>query len=418
MLEQVHDVTDVRPHRVLRPVPFEAQVALEVVQRPGQGDGQRRPGGRAVRDVRLRRHDARRGRHVPTVRCPGAPVKWARRASVTSSRVTQVSLTGIKPTGAPHLGNYVGAIRPALKLTETYDEAYYFIADYHALTTERDPDRVREYTQQVAATWLACGLDPERTVFYRQSDVPETFELQWVLSCVTPKGMMNRAHAYKAAVDAARDRRARTPRSNMGLFNYPVLMAADILVMDADVVPVGADQMQHIEYTRDLVERLNAWVGDRYALKVPSAVAVAAEASVIGLDGRKMSKSYGNHIPLFADRTRSRSSSSGSRPTRPRWRSPRTSTAPIVALHDLFATPEQTADLHTRLQAGGIGWGHVKQELLEVLDAASARCGRGTATTSPIRRTSTAARRRRRTRPRARAVGAAAVRAGVGIGPA
>ena len=282
----------------------------------------------------------------------------------------QVSLTGIKPTGAPHLGNYVGAIRPALKLAESYDEAYYFVADYHALTTERDPALVREYTLQVAAAWLACGLDPERTVFYRQSDVPETFELQWVLSCVTPKGMMNRAHAYKAAVDAAPDPETADAGVNMGLFNYPVLMAADILIMDADVVPVGSDQMQHIEYTRDLAERLNAWIGEEHALKIPSAVAVAAEASVVGLDGRKMSKSYGNQIPLFADRDELWKLVKRFKTDSTPLEDPKDVDAPIVELFDLFATSDQTASLHTRLRAGGIGWGHVKQELLEVLDAA------------------------------------------------
>ena len=281
-----------------------------------------------------------------------------------------MSLTGIKPTGAPHLGNYVGAIRPALKLAESYDEAYYFVADYHALTTERDPALVRDYTLQVAAAWLACGLDPDRTVFYRQSDVPETFELQWVLSCVTPKGMMNRAHAYKAAVEAAPDPETADAGVNMGLFNYPVLMAADILIMDADVVPVGSDQMQHIEYTRDLAERLNAWIGAEHALKVPSAVAVAAEASVVGLDGRKMSKSYGNQIPLFANRDELWKLVKRFKTDSTPLEDPKDTDAPIVELFDLFATAEQTADLHTRLQAGGIGWGHVKQELLEVLDAA------------------------------------------------
>lgn len=282
----------------------------------------------------------------------------------------KVSLTGIKPTGVPHLGNYVGAIRPALKLAESYDEAYYFVADYHALTTERDPALVREYTLQVAATWLACGLDPDRTVFYRQSDVPETFELHWVLSCVTPKGMMNRAHAYKAAVEAAPDPETADAGVNMGLYNYPVLMAADILIMDADVVPVGSDQMQHIEYTRDLAERLNAWIGAEHALKLPSAVAVAAEASVVGLDGRKMSKSYGNQIPLFADRDELWKLIKRFKTDSTPLEEPKDVTAAIVGVYDLFATAEQRADLHARLLAGGIGWGHVKQELLEVLDAA------------------------------------------------
>lgn len=278
-----------------------------------------------------------------------------------------MSLTGIKPTGAPHLGNFVGAIRPAVALAETYD-AFYFIADYHALTSLRDPAQVKQYTRSVAASWLACGLDPARAVFYRQSDVPETFELAWILACVTPKGMMNRAHAYKAAVDRATNPDEADAAVNMGLFNYPILMAADILIMDADVVPVGADQMQHIEYTRDLAERLNTWIGDDLALTVPSALAVAAQASVAGLDGRKMSKSYDNAIPLFAGRDEMWKLLKRFKTDSVPLSDPKDPDSAIVELYDLFATPAAKASLHARLTAGGLGWGHVKQELLEVLD--------------------------------------------------
>jgi tryptophanyl-tRNA synthetase len=214
---------------------------------------------------------------------------------------TKVSLTGIKPTGQPHLGNLIGAIRPALKLAEQYDSIY-FIADYHALTTIRDPEELRHNTRSVAASWLAAGLDPTRTMFYRQSDVPEIFELTWALSCLTGKGLMNRAHAYKAArdrnVEAGEDPDAGV---NMGLYNYPILMAVDILIMEADVVPVGKDQVQHVEYAADIAGSFNHVYGDSYALKVPEPIIpdAATAHTLPGLDGRKMSKSYDNTIPLF-----------------------------------------------------------------------------------------------------------------------
>lgn len=280
----------------------------------------------------------------------------------------RVSLTGIKPTGEVHLGNYVGAIRPALQLAESY-QAYYFVADYHALINERDPARVREYTRAVAAAWLACGLDPERVTFYRQSDVPETLELAWILTCITPKGMLNRAHAYKAAVDRAGSVEAADAGVNMGLYNYPVLMAADILIMEADVVPVGVDQLQHVEYTRDLAERLNAWIGQEHSVRVPSTLAVTEQTTVAGLDGRKMSASYQNTIPMFADRQtlqrlvrRFKTDSAG-------LAEPKDPDTPIVALYELFADPTASADLRRRLVEGGTGWGQVKEELTERLDS-------------------------------------------------
>jgi tryptophanyl-tRNA synthetase len=278
-----------------------------------------------------------------------------------------VSLTGIKPTGVPHLGNYVGAIRPALALAERYD-AYYFIADYHALTTVRDPALLDEYTRSVAATWLACGLDPERVVFYRQSDVPETFELAWVFSCLTAKGLLNRAHAYKAAVDRNREAGEADLDAgvSMGLYNYPVLMAADIVVMEAEVVPVGRDQIQHVEYARDIAERFNLAYGARRALTVPRHVVdEAADAHTMpGLDGRKMSKSYDNTIPLFAppdELTRlikrlKTDSTPLEAPKDP-------DTSALFGVYRQFATSEQREDLRARMLAGGLGWGHIKQEL-------------------------------------------------------
>ncbi len=210
----------------------------------------------------------------------------------------KVSLTGIKPTGMPHLGNYLGAIQPALKLAEKY-RARYFIADYHALNTIRDPKILQDLTYEVAAAWLACGLDPEDVLFYRQSDVPETFELSTILMAFTAKGMMNRAHAYKAMAQANETASKDIDFGvNMGLYTYPVLMAADILLFDADVVPVGKDQKQHLEMTADIAQSINANYNSSL-LTIPEAIFNNSTQVVQGLDGRKMSKSYDNTIPLF-----------------------------------------------------------------------------------------------------------------------
>ncbi len=212
-------------------------------------------------------------------------------------------LTGITTTGTPHLGNYVGAIRPALRLAQRPDvEAFFFLADYHALIKCEDPERIARSRLEIAATWLACGLDPLRVVFYRQSDIPEIPELAWLLSCVTGKGLMNRAHAYKAAVDANIAQREDADAGiSMGLYGYPVLMAADILLFGAQQVPVGRDQVQHIEMARDIAQRFNHLYGGGEALlALPDAVVDEDVATLPGLDGRKMSKSYDNTIPLFA----------------------------------------------------------------------------------------------------------------------
>jgi tryptophanyl-tRNA synthetase len=209
-----------------------------------------------------------------------------------------IALTGIKPTGNPHIGNYLGMYRPALSLMENY-QGMYFVADYHALTTMREPDTLRELVYEVAASWLALGLDPDKAIFFRQSDIPEIPEFTWILSCFTSKGLLNRAHAYKAAVDEnlALDHDP-DEGINAGLFYYPVLMAADILLYGADVVPVGLDQKQHIEVTRDIAEAFNRTYGQ--VLKVPEGIIQESVMSVPGIDGRKMSKSYGNTIPIFA----------------------------------------------------------------------------------------------------------------------
>ncbi len=211
----------------------------------------------------------------------------------------KISLTGIKPSGTPHIGNYLGMIRPALDLAKSY-QAMYFIADYHALTTVREAKTLRYQTYDVAATWLALGLDPEEVIFYRQSDIPEVMELTWILSCYTAKGLLNRAHAYKAAVDEnLAAGRSEDEGINAGLYGYPVLMAADILLFNSDVVPVGLDQKQHLEIARDIAESFNNTYGE--VLKLPAAAIKEDVMTIPGIDGRKMSKSYDNVIPMFAD---------------------------------------------------------------------------------------------------------------------
>lgn len=290
-----------------------------------------------------------------------------------TTRPRPISLTGIKPTGIPHLGNYIGAIRPAIALTATYD-AYYFIADYHALTTVRDPALLDEYSRAVAASWLACGLDPDRVTLYRQSDIPETFELTWVLSCVTAKGLLNRAHAYKAAIDRNREAGVADLDAgvSMGLYNYPVLMAADILIMGADVVPVGRDQVQHVEYARDIAERFNLAYGERYALGLPEHLTSADEGenTMPGLDGRKMSKSYDNTIPLLGDRDALhrlvRRMKTDSTPVEAP-KDPDSST--LFAIYRQFADEDATTAVRERLVAGGLGWGEMKEILFEQLDS-------------------------------------------------
>jgi tryptophanyl-tRNA synthetase len=289
-----------------------------------------------------------------------------------TSTARKVSLTGIKPTGEPHLGNLIGAIRPALELANRY-EALYFIADYHALTTMRDPEKLRHFSRSVAATWVAAGLDTNRITMYRQSAVPETFELAWVLGCVTAKGLMNRAHAYKAI----RDQNTEAGRSdldagvNMGIYNYPVLMAADILLMDSDVVPVGKDQSQHVEYAADIAGSFNTLFGDRYRLKVPELVLPEADAgkTLPGLDGRKMSKSYGNTIPLFVPSSQLkklvRRIATDSTPVE----DPKDpDNSPPFQILEQFAASDVVTDVRKRLEAGGMGWGELKNELFDVLD--------------------------------------------------
>ncbi|MFF5988840.1 tryptophan--tRNA ligase [Prauserella flavalba] len=291
-----------------------------------------------------------------------------------SQPVAKVSLTGIKPTGEPHLGNLIGAIRPALQLAEQYDSVY-FIADYHALTTVRDPELLRHYSRSVAATWVAAGLDPTRTTFYVQSDVPEIFELNWVLSCVTGKGLMNRAHAYKAA----RDRNVEAGEEpdagvNMGLYNYPILMAVDILIMESDVVPVGKDQVQHVEYAADIAGSFNHLYGKSYSFKVPKAIIPDAGTghTLPGLDGRKMSKSYDNTIPLFLPENKLkklvRRIPTDSTPVEDPKDPDSSSVFQILEQFAPASAADIVADTRKRLEAGGMGWGELKNVLFEVLN--------------------------------------------------
>ena len=272
------------------------------------------------------------------------------------------SLTGVKPSATPHLGNYLGAIRPALRLAEDY-ESFLFIADYHALTTLRDASAMRAYTYDVTATWLACGLDPERIHLYRQSDVPEVFELSWVLACLIATGQLERGVAYK-------DAKAKGEAPNAGLFNYPVLMAADILLFDADVVPVGKDQKQHLELTRDVAERFNHVFGDDERLLVPPEPVISDAPLVLGLDGQKMSKSKGNAIPLFASAKKLRKIVMKIVTGSEDLEAPKPSEGTTVfELYRLVADEAAVADMARALEAGGYGWGHAKQDLYEALEA-------------------------------------------------
>ncbi|MCZ6829514.1 MAG: tryptophan--tRNA ligase [Gammaproteobacteria bacterium] len=278
-------------------------------------------------------------------------------------------LTGITTTGTPHLGNYVGAIRPAVEASRDDSiESYFFLADYHAIIKATDPEQVRQSSREIAATWLALGLDTENSVFYRQSDIPEILELTWVLTCNTAKGLMNRAHAYKAAVQANEDS-GEDPDFGitMGLFSYPVLMAADILMFKAHDIPVGKDQIQHVEMVRDIAQRFNHHFGEVFTL--PRAVVGDHVAVLLGLDGRKMSKSYDNAIPLFESEKRLQKAINKIKtnllePGEPK--DPEDST--VFQIWKAFATPDETADMRQRFSEG-IGWGEAKKQLFELVNA-------------------------------------------------
>ncbi|MDO5086640.1 MAG: tryptophan--tRNA ligase [Comamonadaceae bacterium] len=291
---------------------------------------------------------------------------------MTTTRATTRVLTGITTTGTPHLGNYVGAIRPTVQASrQAGTESFLFLANYHALIKCDDPARVQRSTLEIAACWLAAGLDPQQVTFYRQSDIPEIPELCWLLTCVTGKGLLNRAHAYKAAQDknAAAGREA-DDGVTAGLFMYPVLMGADILMFGAHRVPVGRDQVQHIEMARDMAASFNhLYGGGRELLTLPEAQVDEHVALLPGLDGRKMSKSYDNTIPLFAPREQLRKLIMGivtdSRaPGEPKD----TEGSALFAIYRAFATPEESAAFAQDF-AQGIAWGEAKQRLFERIDA-------------------------------------------------
>jgi tryptophanyl-tRNA synthetase len=286
---------------------------------------------------------------------------------MTSKTRTRV-LTGITTTGTPHLGNYVGAIRPTVQASrDANTDGFYFLADYHALIKCDEPARIQRSTLEIAASWIASGLDPEKVTFYRQSDIPEIPELTWFLTCVTGKGVLNRAHAYKAAVDknnaAGQDSDADV---TAGLFMYPVLMGADILMFKAHKVPVGRDQIQHIEMARDMAASFNHLYGEHFVL--PEAVIEESVALLPGLDGRKMSKSYDNTIPLFAPAAQMRKQIAGivtdsKAPGEPKT----TEGSALFQIYQAFANANETAAM-ARAYAEGIGWGDAKQMLFERID--------------------------------------------------
>ena len=267
-------------------------------------------------------------------------------------------LSGIQASGVLHIGNYFGMMRPAIAL-QAEGEAFYFIADYHALTTVHDPKALRENTRRVALDFLACGLDPERAALFRQSDVRQVTELAWILSTIAPMGLLERAHSYK-------DKLARGLNATVGLFNYPVLMAADILIYDSDVVPVGKDQKQHIEITRNLAAKMNESFGTIF--KLPEARIEAATELVPGLDGQKMSKSYGNNIDIFSDEKETRKRVMSIVTDSTPMESPKDpSRSTIFQLYSLVASKTEIADMRERFLKGGTGYSDFKKELFEKL---------------------------------------------------
>jgi tryptophanyl-tRNA synthetase len=264
-------------------------------------------------------------------------------------------LSGIQPSGELHVGNYFGAIRQHVALQEKYEETLYFCADYHSMTSLRDPAGRRRATRALALGYLACGIDPERSILYRQSDLPETCELAWILGTVTPFGLLERAHAYK-------DKVAQGISLDFGLFAYPVLQAADILQFNPDLVPVGEDQRQHIEITRDMAGSFNHAYGEVF--KRPEAYILDGVAVVPGIDGRKMSKAYGNTIPLFGSEAETKKAVMAIVTDSTPIEAPKETTAVLFQLWRLFAKDEECEDLFARARRGGLGYGEVKKDLL------------------------------------------------------
>ncbi len=272
-------------------------------------------------------------------------------------------LTGITTTGIPHIGNYVGAIRPALEMANSSDESFFFLADYHSIIKNNDPNQISESVEKIALAWLSSGLDTKKSFFYKQSDVPEILELNWILNCITAKGLMNRAHAYKAASINKNDS---DKGINMGLFSYPVLMAADILMFDSTHVPVGSDQIQHLEMTRDIASRFNHLY--KPLLTIPESIVQHKDNSVLGLDGRKMSKSYGNIIPLLESEKNLRKSimkivTNSLEPGEPKD----PSNCTVFSLYKYFASQKEIEDLQ-KSYTEGISWGEAKELLYESIN--------------------------------------------------
>ncbi|MEM9333878.1 MAG: tryptophan--tRNA ligase [Pseudomonadota bacterium] len=280
-----------------------------------------------------------------------------------------IYLTGITTTGSPHIGNYVGAIRPGIAASrDPSKKNFYFLADFHALAKNEDPDKISRSTLEIAASWMALGLDTDNAVFYRQSDIPEIPELTWILTSMTAKGLMNRAHSYKASVQANEESGSKDPDKGitMALYSYPILMAADILMFKSTKVPVGRDQKQHVEMARDIAQRFNHHYGE--LLVLPEAVIDDNTAVLAGLDGRKMSKSYNNTIPLFADEKRLRKlimkiKTNSLEPGEPKDIEGST----LYDIYKAFATDAETAEIEKRY-AEGIAWGEMKQLLFEYIN--------------------------------------------------
>lgn len=282
--------------------------------------------------------------------------------------MNKVALTGIKPTGIPHIGNYFGAIKPAIELANNPElDCYYFIADYHALNSIKTKQELQDLTKEVACIWLACGLDPKKIVIYKQSQVPQVTELNWLLCNVTSKGLMNRAHAYKALVDKSvalgDDPDALV---NMGLFNYPILMAADILLFNTKYVPIGQDQKQHIEMTRDIAKAFNKRYG--YTFVVPTELIQENVAVINGFDGRKMSKSYNNTIPLFCSEAELKKHIAGIKTDSSLPTEPKSTDCTIFTLYKLFATEDKQKAFAERFEKG-ISWADAKAELFNTMNA-------------------------------------------------
>ena len=273
-------------------------------------------------------------------------------------------LTGITTTGIPHIGNYIGAIRPAIKLAMETDESFFFLADYHSIIKNKNPSEIKSSVKNIALAWLCCGLDPEKTLFYKQSDVPEILELTWILNCVSSKGLMNRAHAYKAAV--SENELEPDKGINMGLFSYPILMAADILMFDSTHVPVGSDQIQHMEMTRDIAQRFNHLY--KPLLTVPESIIQDKEKVVPGIDGRKMSKSYNNVIPLLGTEKELKKSimkivTNSLEPGEPKD----TDNCSVYELYKNFADEDEVNEFKKSYEEG-IAWGEAKELLFSKIN--------------------------------------------------